>query len=122
MPYKDKKKQAAYQNEWMKAQRKEWIAQKGGKCRYCGDTKDLQLHRRVYGSDETHRVWSLKKETREKYLRQVNILCRQCVTLTQRVRRHTLAQKDDLCLCETCGNWRRALARRRQEEPRGLST
>lgn len=44
MAYADKDEQNAYNNEWLKQRRREWIRSVGGACRDCGSRRNVFAH------------------------------------------------------------------------------
>lgn len=76
MPYKDKEKQKAFQNQWMKQRREQWIADRGP-CRKCGGTNGLTVVSR-YDDLNKQGVWSWSDEGRKAILRKCMVLCRTC--------------------------------------------
>ncbi len=77
MSYKDKKKQKAFQNEWVKNRRLEWIKE-NGPCARCGSDKDLEVDHIDPRIKVTHRVWSSAAAKRDKELKKCQVLCEKC--------------------------------------------
>lgn len=77
MAYKDPEVQRAYQREWMKRRRDEWIAQ-NGPCAQCGSQDRLQVDHLDPALKLSHRVWSWAKEKREAELAKCQVLCCSC--------------------------------------------
>lgn len=108
MPYKDKAKQANYQNQWLQARRKRWLA-KNGPCQKCGSTKSLMAHHTDPDQKNEHRVWSWSKERRETELKKCIVLCRKCHGRAHRPppehgtdSRYTSSDPDVRCRCCLC--------------------
>lgn len=76
MPYKDRAKQAAYQNEYIKKNRTEWII-KNGPCK-CGSSKELRVVHLDPETRTTSHFWSFKEETRIEILKNCRAMCRSC--------------------------------------------
>jgi 5-methylcytosine-specific restriction endonuclease McrA len=77
MPYKDLKRQRAYQREWMARQRREYLATAGG-CVECGATENLHVDHIDRETKVSHRIWSWRKELRDAELAKCQILCAIC--------------------------------------------
>ncbi len=77
MPYKDKTKQAAYQNKWMQKRRADWVSQ-NGPCS-CGSTEKLTLVRKAQSarSSDSH-IWSYSEGHRRIALRDYDVRCAKC--------------------------------------------
>src|SRR5262245_53788948 len=73
MPYKDKVKQRAYQAQWMRKRRADYLADKA--CVVCGSTEDLQIDHIDPSQKIDHRIWSWRKERREAELAKCEVLC-----------------------------------------------
>lgn len=76
MPYRDKDKQRAWQNAWMKKRRQVWI-EENGPCA-CGSEVDLEIHHKDPTKKVTHRVWSWRQDRRLKELAKCIVECKQC--------------------------------------------
>lgn len=77
MGYKDPTKQAAYQNDWMKRRRQEWL-DTNGPCAHCGSADDLRVDHVDASQKVSHRIWSWAKERREIELAKCQVLCNDC--------------------------------------------
>ncbi len=77
VPYKDKAKQAAYQNASNKRRRAEWITAHGP-CKRCGSQKQLEVDHIDPKKKVDHKVWSWSKTRREAELAKCQVLCRKC--------------------------------------------
>lgn len=77
MPYKDKARQLAYQNAWLKRRRLEWL-KANGPCRSCGAPDNLEVDHVDPATKTSHRIWSLTKAKRELELAKCQPLCRSC--------------------------------------------
>jgi hypothetical protein len=77
MAYKDKQKQAEYQNQWTKHRRLEWV-QANGPCKDCGSHDSLEVHHIDRSKKVSHRVWSWNAVKRAKELAKCCVLCRAC--------------------------------------------
>jgi len=73
--YKDREKQAAYQNAWMKQRRTEWVAAKGGLCVQCGSTDRVMV---VIPGSKLHSVWAWSAAKRAALLVDAYLLCFGC--------------------------------------------
>lgn len=77
MPYADKKKQREYQKQWMFNRRKQWF-DKNGPCALCESWTDLQLDHKNRKLKVSHKIWSWRKDRREKELAKCRPLCKTC--------------------------------------------
>lgn len=77
MPYKDLRKQRAYQTNWTRQRRDEWLAA-NGPCRQCGSWDDLEVDHIDPNEKTSHRVWSWSKEKRDAELAKCQPLCACC--------------------------------------------
>lgn len=77
MPYKDRSKQSAYQNQWLKARREAWL-QENGPCRRCSSWNGLQVDHIDPSQKVSHRIWSWSEERRQKELEKCQPLCCAC--------------------------------------------
>lgn len=80
MPYKDKAKQAKFQNDALKRRRSEWIAAQGGVCSVpgCGSTEKLQVTRIDLASGADAHIWSYSEKKRVIRLKNFTVKCRRC--------------------------------------------
>jgi hypothetical protein len=76
VPYKDKAAQVAYQNNWLKARRREWLTA-NGPCR-CGSWDRLEVDHRNREHKVSHRIWSWAKARRDEELKKCQPLCFKC--------------------------------------------
>lgn len=79
MPYKDKKKQAEYQREWIRRRRATWLAE-NGPCITCGSWEDLEVDHidPATKSMQPAAIWSRSKENQERELAKCQVLCKPC--------------------------------------------
>lgn len=77
MPYKDKTKQLAYQNAWIKRRRLDWLVE-NGPCVLCGSDDRLQVDHIDPSKKNTHRIWSYSKSKRDLELAKCRALCYSC--------------------------------------------
>ena len=77
MSYKDKRRQAEYQTEWLNRRRLEWLAIHGP-CAACGSWDRLEVDHVDPDKKVTHRVWSWCKDRREAELKKCQALCFTC--------------------------------------------
>lgn len=78
MSFKDPAQQSKFQNDWMKARRKEWI-EKTGPCKHCKATELLRVVKND-PSVKTVKVFSYSEEFRNEVLSKCIVLCRKCAT------------------------------------------
>jgi hypothetical protein len=76
MPYKDREKQLAFQNHFMRKRRDEYL-RANGPCE-CGATESLTLLKRKAGSNASSHVWSLTEKRRAAALSRYLVCCRPC--------------------------------------------
>src|ERR1700752_1314606 len=74
--WKDQDKKRAYQREWVRKRREEYIARRGGACEKCGCTVDLEFHHTKPLVKVTHRIFSYSRKRIEKELSTCLLLCR----------------------------------------------
>jgi len=77
MPYVDPEAQLAYQREWIKKRRLDWIAE-NGPCVDCGTWENLEVDHVDASQKVTHRIWSWSKARRDAELAKCAIRCIQC--------------------------------------------
>lgn len=77
MPYADPDVQRAYQNEWTKRRRLEWV-QEHGPCIDCGTWEYLTVDHVDASRKVTHRVWTWAQERRERELAKCVVRCWPC--------------------------------------------
>jgi 5-methylcytosine-specific restriction endonuclease McrA len=73
MPYKDKEAQRAYQREWVRKRRAEWLSDKS--CIVCGSTENLHVDHIDPKSKLSHHVWSWSEKRRLAELAKCQVLC-----------------------------------------------
>lgn len=107
MPYRDKEKQRAYQNQWMKNRRLQWIATQGGKCVKCGSKEALEVDHIDRAEKVSHRVWSWCRIKRMAELAKCQVLCIEC-HLEKTVQESSTAEHgspskyNNGCRCDEC--------------------
>lgn len=107
MPYKDRVKQLAYQNEWTKRQRTDWL-QQNGPCVKCGSWDRLEVDHIDPKMKSTHRIWTWSKARRAIELAKCQVLCYAChlaKTIEQRGRvttHATVSMYKQGCRCNAC--------------------
>lgn len=69
----------SYQSEWLKRRRDLWI-EKNGPCKSCGSLENLQIDHIDPTEKKYHpsRLWSRRKEVRDKELAKCQVLCKSC--------------------------------------------
>ncbi|AXH46549.1 HNH endonuclease [Gordonia phage RobinSparkles] len=77
MGYKDPIKRSAYQNEWLKKRRNEWLKE-NGPCVKCGSWENLEVDHKDRSKKITSSVWSWSAEKRNKELAKCQVLCKSC--------------------------------------------
>ena len=81
MPMATKEQQRAYQREWVKRRRLEWVAA-NGPCAMCGSSSELEVDHKISSekSMATSSIWSLSKTNprRIRELEKCRVLCRPC--------------------------------------------
>lgn len=78
MPYRNARKQRAYQRRWYAERRAAWIAAQGGACGRCGRTCQLEVDHIDPTRKLSHRVWSWSDARRTAELANCQVLCRYC--------------------------------------------
>lgn len=70
----------AYQREWVRARRDEWIESQGGACVYCGSTDNLEVDHKDPKTKKCNprAIWSRSKSFREVELAKCQVLCADC--------------------------------------------
>lgn len=76
MPYAERAKKQAFQNEWKRKRREEWI-ETHGPCA-CGSSKNLQIDHIDPTKKVSHRIWSWSDARREAELAKCHVLCEEC--------------------------------------------
>ena len=77
MPFKDKRKQSAYQNRWTLERRRSWL-KANGPCAQCGSTVDLQVDHIDPRTKVSHRIWTWAEARRLRELKKCQALCLVC--------------------------------------------
>jgi hypothetical protein len=77
MPYRDRAAQRAYQKEWCRRRREEWLKEHGP-CVDCGSWENLEVDHVDPRLKISHRVWSWKRERREAELAKCVARCSSC--------------------------------------------
>lgn len=77
MPYKDKRKQSEYQNQWMQNRRVAWL-EENGPCVKCGSKEKLQVDHVDPKQKVSHRIWSWSDGRRLEELAKCEVLCEKC--------------------------------------------
>ena len=111
MPYKDPNKQREYQRKRTSLKRLQYIAELGGKCKWCNSTDNLQFDHIKPELKTSHRIWSWSDERIRKELDKCQLLCHSChVEKTWsglRQTNHGTAAMYKRCKCEKCREWMR---------------
>jgi 5-methylcytosine-specific restriction endonuclease McrA len=76
VPYRDPEAQRAYQREWCRRRRAEFLA--GRSCAQCGATEDLEFHHVDPETKLSHRIWSWSKARIRAELAKCVVLCDPC--------------------------------------------
>lgn len=77
MPYADPARQRAYQNEWTKRRREEWLLEHGP-CIDCRTWEKLTVDHVDAAKKVSHRVWSWAKVRRDAELAKCVVRCWPC--------------------------------------------
>ena len=77
MGYSDPAYMRAYQAEWKKRRREEWLKEHGP-CSKCGSGSQLNVHHIDPSIKFTHKIWTYSKEKREAELAKCIVLCDPC--------------------------------------------
>lgn len=111
MSYKDPDIQRAYQAGYIAGRRQLWL-QEHGPCVKCGSWDNLEVDHIDPEQKETHYVWSLNKEDRERELAKCQVLCRTChrektAAMFRKPLVHgtTNAYNQKRCRCDECRAW-----------------
>lgn len=117
MPYKDRDKQRAYQRDWIRRRRADWL-DANGPCAKCGSTEDLIVASLKPSKPIPHRVWTYSAQRRDDVLSGCVVLCRSCFRANRwpAPPHGTLARYDSrvhACRCDEC-----RAARKRSEQAR----
>lgn len=73
MPFKDKRKQREYQQQWYAKRRADWLSDKC--CAVCGCVDNLQIDHIDPDKKLSHRVWSWSKKRMLAELDKCQVLC-----------------------------------------------
>lgn len=78
MPYADREAQRAYQREWCRRRRLEFLD--GRWCVHCGetDTEKLEIDHIDPKTKVSHRIWSWSEDRRKAELKKCQVLCHAC--------------------------------------------
>lgn len=77
MPYKNRRRQLAFQRRLYRERRAAWIAA-NGPCKRCARTCQLEVDHIDPATKISHAVWLWAKERRETELAKCQVLCRYC--------------------------------------------
>jgi 5-methylcytosine-specific restriction endonuclease McrA len=122
MSYKDKEKQRAFQNAWIKKRRNDWIMSQGGVCVQCGGTDRLEVDHvdPALKSINPRSLWgmSLTNPRRIAELALCQVLCNSCHSAKTRAfntkpqQPHgTHNRYDKGCRCDECRSFKTQLRR-----------
>jgi hypothetical protein len=78
MPYADARLQRLFQRDWCRNRRAKAVELKGGKCKRCKATSNLEFHHRNPEEKEDHRIWSWKWERILAEIAKCDLLCTDC--------------------------------------------
>jgi len=120
MAYKDREQQRAYQREWVRRRRAEFLADK--RCAFCNSGDELELHHFDPAVKVSHAIWSWSRKRREEEIAKCIVLCRACHVRRHREERpthckrgHELTKENSYMKpgtrrreCRTCRSLRRA--------------
>src|SRR5258706_2169879 len=111
MPIRDPEARKAYNLEYIKRRRLEWIG-KNGPCRECGSWESPEVDHIDQSTKVSHKVWTWTKKRREEELVKCQVLCEKChlkKTIVQNIARfpppkHGLSSTYDKhgCRCDPC--------------------
>lgn len=109
MPYNILSEQQNYQLNWIRKRRDEWINE-NGPCKICGSNEDLEIDHINPNDKEINisRIWSRKKEIRDKELSKCQVLCSDCHWRKTQKQRYNLIHgtitgyKNYFCRCVLC--------------------
>ena len=80
MPIKNTEARRAYQREWLRKRRQDWINSQGGKCVKCDSTDRLEVDH-IDRSTKTlypREIWGRAEHIREAELAKCQVLCHDC--------------------------------------------
>lgn len=121
-PARAREYQRAYQREWMRARRAQYMH--GKSCASCGAIQDLEIDHLDPTQKTSHRIWSWSTERRNAELAKCQILCADChLEKTWTIDRPTqgcgtTAKYRRGCRCADCRAANAAKARRQRERRR----
>jgi DNA-binding MarR family transcriptional regulator len=122
LPYKDRDAQRAYQRDWIRRRRADWLAA-NGPCSKCGTTEDLIAASPKPGKPIPHRVWTYSAKRRDAVLDGCVVLCRSCFRFHRwpAPEHGTLARYESrvhACRCDACKAARNLSERSRRKRRR----
>ena len=77
MPLPTKELQIAYQSNWLKKRRQEWVAA-NGPCKQCGSDQNLFVCNKDESNKITKGVWGWSEDRRKEELQKATVLCGGC--------------------------------------------
>ena len=108
MPYKDKIKKRKFDCVYRQKRKLDWL-KKNGPCQKCGTWENLEIDHKDPTTKEFNpsKIWTRRKEVREKELSKCQALCREChrvKTLSQTYIAPcgTKTKYDNGCRCFSC--------------------
>lgn len=87
MPYHAREVQRAYQREWMRRRRAEYLADK--RCSFCNAASNLETHHFDPAIKVSHAIWSWTAARREAELAKCIVVCHDCHVERHREERPT---------------------------------
>lgn len=109
MAFKDKNKQRAYNREWVKKRRTEYLKDKI--CALCNSKTDLEIDHIVPSTKISHKIWSWSQQRRDEELKKCQILCKAChrkktnTSMCKEITHGTAGGYDRNCRCTKCKAW-----------------
>lgn len=123
MPYRDAAVNRAYQREWLRKRRRQWIKD-NGPCEICNSFVDLEVDHINPELKIDHRVWSWSKQRREAELAKCRVLCEKChKEVTRKLLERFEHGKQNAwrkgCRCKICNKaakvlWKRMALRKKE--------
>jgi hypothetical protein len=117
MPYSTRQQQLAYQNEWTKRRRQEWLAS-NGPCP-CGSSDRLEVDHKDPSLKVTHRIWTWSKARRDVELAKCQVLCHDCHWKKTKIQTFGPIQHgsgyERNCRCRICKGWNAIRTRLRRQ-------
>lgn len=104
MPKANKSEQSAYQNQWMKRRRYEWLKEHGP-CVKCKSEEALVVVYKTPAKRVKRAIWSLSLAKRKAELSKCKVLCVRCWRkehAERRIQHGTRGRYDKGCRCELC--------------------